>query len=312
MADPFEVRLRFSSLLTHLTASTTSAQKTASYALKHRDMDEDLHSCILEALESSSTNMNSRANIMYFLEHFCDVSMRSDGGSTASATASAGSDGVGGAAGGGHEPYVAMIRRDIRPIVGAVVGSGKGVSGANIKVARKVVGDMGLKGYLEQGNVSAIEGDLKRREEERAKILAEEAAAATAEQIGEPIQDGEQPQGDARTMQSSARPTPRTSHTYGHAHGHGTSHGKDGRINGISRTDKKAIEQRIEEDRERNKRLRESVWAVHGDDEEELNRLWEETSDLCDEDYALGREEMAERRQFADYHRVLLMEGVQG
>jgi len=54
MADPFEVRMRFTSQLQHLNASVTSAQKAAHYALKYRDMDEDLHSCILEQLERVS------------------------------------------------------------------------------------------------------------------------------------------------------------------------------------------------------------------------------------------------------------------
>lgn len=54
MADPFEVRMRFSSQLQHLNASVASAQKAAQYALKYRDMDEDLHSCILEQLERVS------------------------------------------------------------------------------------------------------------------------------------------------------------------------------------------------------------------------------------------------------------------
>lgn len=51
MADPFEVRMRFTNQLQHLNASVTSAQKAANYALKYREMDEDLHSCILEQLE---------------------------------------------------------------------------------------------------------------------------------------------------------------------------------------------------------------------------------------------------------------------
>lgn len=51
MADPFEVRMRFTSQLLHLNASANSAQKAAHYALKYRDMHEDLHSCILEQLE---------------------------------------------------------------------------------------------------------------------------------------------------------------------------------------------------------------------------------------------------------------------
>lgn len=43
--------MRFTSQLQHLNASVNSSQKAAHYALKYRDMDEDLHSCILEQLE---------------------------------------------------------------------------------------------------------------------------------------------------------------------------------------------------------------------------------------------------------------------
>lgn len=56
MADPFEVRMRFIAQLQHLTASVTSSQRAAQYALKYRDMDEDLHSCIIEQLERVSWN----------------------------------------------------------------------------------------------------------------------------------------------------------------------------------------------------------------------------------------------------------------
>lgn len=55
MADPFEVRMRFTSQLQHLNASVTSSQKAAQYAIKYKDMDEDLHSCILEQLEKVCT-----------------------------------------------------------------------------------------------------------------------------------------------------------------------------------------------------------------------------------------------------------------
>lgn len=58
MADPFEVRIRFTSQLQHLNASVNSSQKAAHYALKYRDMDEDLHSCIIERLEDPSTSMS--------------------------------------------------------------------------------------------------------------------------------------------------------------------------------------------------------------------------------------------------------------
>jgi CTD kinase subunit gamma len=51
MADPFEVRMRFTSQLQGLNASVNSAQKAAQYALRYKEMDEDLHSCILEQVE---------------------------------------------------------------------------------------------------------------------------------------------------------------------------------------------------------------------------------------------------------------------
>jgi CTD kinase subunit gamma CTK3 len=57
--DPFEVRIRFTGLLQHLNASLTSANKAAQYALKYRDMDEDLHSCILEQLERVSSSFTA-------------------------------------------------------------------------------------------------------------------------------------------------------------------------------------------------------------------------------------------------------------
>lgn len=61
MADPFEVRMRFSSQLQHLNASVASAQKAAQYALKYKDMDEDLHSCILEQVERVSERTDCSA-----------------------------------------------------------------------------------------------------------------------------------------------------------------------------------------------------------------------------------------------------------
>lgn len=62
MADPFEVRMRFTSQLQHLNASVTSAQKAAQFALKYKDMGEDLHSCILEQLERVSSASLTRGS----------------------------------------------------------------------------------------------------------------------------------------------------------------------------------------------------------------------------------------------------------
>lgn len=58
--------------------------------------------------------------------------------------------------------------------------------------------------------------------------------------------------------------------------------------------DKKQIEQRIEEDRERHKRQRENIWAVPPGEDAEMEKLWEETSDLGEDDHRMGEEEWAE------------------
>lgn len=197
---------------------------------------------------------------MYFLEHFCDMAVRED-----------------------HAAYVDMVRRDMAKIVAAVVGGGSRAS-ANVKVVRKVVADLERRGWLGADVVGRIEEDLKRREAERSRMLADDGGGEESEKRA-----GERERRSESKDKKDAR-------------------NKEGKSNGVNKVDRRAIEQRIEEDRERNKRLRESVWAVNGDDEEELNRLWEETSDLCEDDYVIAREEAEERAQFARYHRMLLQE----
>lgn len=112
MADPFEVRMKFTHQLQHLNASVNSAQKAAHYAIRYKDMDEDLHSCILEQLERN--NMNNRANIMFFIEQLCDMAQREN-----------------------HMEFARMIQRDIMRIIDAVAPS-DGSGAANIKVVRRV------------------------------------------------------------------------------------------------------------------------------------------------------------------------------
>ena len=259
MADPFEVRLRFTNLLSHLSASSTASLKCAHYALKYRDMDEDLHSCILENLERN--NINNRANIMYFLGVFCEMALKE-----------------------GYRNWVDMIARDMPRIVNAVA-----VSGANVKVVRRVTTDMGSKGALKEEVVERIEEKLKGIEEKATGRFLEEEQEA--EMIDVPMDGAEDaPEGIGRTesQSQSQKVTPRTNQGQ-------KQHPK---------VDKRVIEQRIEEDRERNKRLRESVWAVSGDDGEELEKMWEEGSDVGTDDYILAEEEAEERKQFARYHEV--------
>ncbi|MCJ1401232.1 hypothetical protein MMC11_004444 [Xylographa trunciseda] len=232
MADPFEVRMRFTAQLQHLNASATSSQKAAHYALKYRDMDEDLHSCILEQLERNS--MNNRANIMYFIEHLCDMAQREN-----------------------HLNFVRMVQKDIFQVVDAVAPS-DGAGAANVKVVRRVLQGLLQKSILEPDTVTEIEACLKERD-----TLPEHTALS-------PIDANEQ------RGSNVAQPVVKT--------------------NGIMRLDKRQIEQRIEEDRERHKRLKESIWGV-GSEDEEFEKLWDEASDIGEDDFLQAEEDAMERRQ---------------
>ncbi|KAL5363511.1 CTD kinase subunit gamma CTK3-domain-containing protein [Aspergillus floccosus] len=236
MADPFEVRMRFTAQLQHLNASVTSSQKAAHYALKYRDMDEDLHSCILEQLERN--NMNNRANIMYFIEQFCEMATKED-----------------------HPPYVRMIQRDILRVVDAVAPA-DGSGAANVKHVRRVINGLQSKSILSAETVAEINAGLKDRESHAAHLDLE----------------GEEVPEDSANSKSTAQ--------------------RGSRANGM-RVDKRQIEQRIEEDRERNKRLRESMWTVRGDDGDEHGRFWDEASDIGEDDFLAAKEELMERQQMA-------------
>jgi CTD kinase subunit gamma len=263
MADPFEVRLRFTYLLSHLTASTTSQLKAAQYALKHSSLSEDLHSCILENLEQppQTQNMNNAANVMYFLEHHADVNLKE----------------------GGHAGYIEMVRRDIQRIVGAVARSG-----ANVKVVRRVVTSLGERGVLEPTIVQQIEEGLKEREADMGRMLGEREAnegqvdPADPDTIAQPM-DGVETNSTPREKKDAKSKT------------------------SLADRDKRAIEQRIEEDRERNKRLREGVWAVSGDDEGEMSRMWEDDGVLVRDDRVIASEELEERVLFGRYHRGMVV-----
>lgn len=65
---------------------------------------------------------------------------------------------------------------------------------------------------------------------------------------------------------------------------------------GGRRLDKQQIEQRIEEDRERHKRLRESIWAVPSDGDKEFEKLWDDASDIGEDDFIAAEEDAHERR----------------
>ena len=114
-----------------------------------------------------------------------------------------------------------------------------------MKVVRKVVDDLKTKGVVSDEIVRAVEEIVRRKESEKEDVEMKDAGAKEKERERERRHESD----SSKNRHKMAKDTK----SNGHGHGH--------------RVDKRAIEQRIEEDRERNKRLRESVWAVEGDDE---------------------------------------------
>jgi CTD kinase subunit gamma len=179
--------------------------------------------------------MNTRANIMYFIEHFCEMATKEN-----------------------HLPYIRMMQRDILRVVDAVVPP-DGSGGANVKHVRRVLNGLQGKQILSAETVAEIDAGLKERETQPGHL------------------DLEPDEQDASGKSKAGTPRSFT-------------------VTGM-RLDKRQIEQRIEEDRERNKRLRESMWAVGGDDMGEQGKFWDEASDIGEDDFLSAKEELMERNQ---------------
>ncbi|WPH02964.1 CTD kinase subunit gamma CTK3-domain-containing protein [Acrodontium crateriforme] len=268
MADPFEVRMRFTSQLQHLNASTASAIKAANYALKYAEFSDDLHSCILEQLERN--NMNNRANIMYFLPALCD-------------TAKAHSE----------PAYVRMMERDILRIID-LVAPDDGSGAANVKVVRKVLAQLQQKAFLMPQTVTELEECISSRD----GANGEPSSPPTAASMAAAAVGGES--GNLDGSVSAARSTP-----------HSTTGAKDQPVGTGIRLDKRQIEQRIEEDRERHKRAREGIWAIPQQtgnpalaDDAEFEKMWDEISDVGEDDFVRAREESEERRRCLEFEEV--------
>ena len=201
--------------------------------------------------------MNNRANIFYFIEHLCEQAQRE-----------------------GHLSYVNNIRRDIFRIVDAVAPS-DGTGAANVKVVRKV----GVVHQPQMHGISHTAQGLPKLEQ--LSVLTSETAAeldaalkerdtATHTAMVSPWTAAAEASSAAKDPGGAAAPTT-------------TSKG-----NGFGKLDKRQIEQRIEEDRERHKRLKESLWSVSGDGYEEADKLWDEASDFGEDDILQAQEETAE------------------
>lgn len=176
----------------------------------------------------------------------------------------------------GHHDYVRMMQRDILRVVDAVAPE-DGSGAANVKVVRKVLHGLQAKNHLLPQTVSEIEECLKERD-----TLPDHVG------LSSPVQPPEFEMSGMGNDKGS-EPTPGL-------------HSK-AKASTAQRLDKKQVEQRIEEDRERHKRLREHQWAIPTADEDaEFDQLWGETSSLASDDYRVFEEEAMQREECAKDH----------
>jgi CTD kinase subunit gamma len=166
----------------------------------------------------------------------------------------------------GFTEYIAMMQRDIIRVVDAVAPD-DGSGAANVKVVRRVLQSLAAKTYLDAAVVTEIEEVLKDRDV-----------------VASPNEDlllGDMPPSQTIPDRGGKRTT-----------------------SGGMKLDRRQVEQRIEEDRERHKRLRESIWAVPSGENAEREKLWEETSELGEDDHIMGEEEWDERARTAEFSCV--------
>lgn len=158
--------------------------------------------------------------------------------------------------------FVDFIRRDILRVVDAVAPA-DGSGAANVKVVRRVLSGLQSKAVLTLEAVTELEQCLKERD------------IAAAHPALSPGANGDETSSPGGAVKQN---------------GGGT----------WARPDKRQIEQRIEEDRERHKRLRESIWAVGNNDREEFEQMWDDASDIGEDDFLVAQEESEERRRAAE------------
>ncbi|KAK6358270.1 hypothetical protein TWF730_007620 [Orbilia blumenaviensis] len=267
MGDPFEIRLQFTKMLQRLNASVNASKSCAAFALKHKDLDEDLHSCILEQLETSS--MNNRVNLLYFIEHLLEMSVSK-----------------------GVNNYIPMIQSEFRTIVDCVSPADQ--SGLqNITSTRKVLAKIKDQKLMSTEIYDELILSLDAREKAgQQQHSDDESNKSESEELEEVDQVpngtstttmiGKDPDySDARGSPSvlvSAIPYSPTAVNPADTGSIGNTPTTDARRQSSSQTitfkrpPRQVIEERMEEDRERHKRLRETIWAIPSRDDEALDK----------------------------------------
>ncbi|KIY50054.1 hypothetical protein FISHEDRAFT_40150 [Fistulina hepatica ATCC 64428] len=263
--DPFEVRMQFLSLFRRMNATQQSIQKVVAFAVKYfSSCGEDIWDCIVG--ECQKGTLNTRINILYFLDSLCEKCLLVK--SHSAAIGSKPSYGV-----SASNQYVDFVARDLKKIVDFVVPTGReGLP--NLISTRQMLESWRSKRVVDPDVVN-----------DAILLLQERSHTVPQDQLSDP-------------SSSSSKTRKRSDDAF-------------------SRT---AMFQRIEDDRERHKRLRERRWVQpvsftshmtplasfyplahdgHRMHQEELpidiefENEWETTSDWNDDDNEAVTEEAA-------------------
>ncbi|TGZ84005.1 hypothetical protein EX30DRAFT_393538 [Ascodesmis nigricans] len=156
-----------------------------------------------------------------------------------------------------YDEYIKLVQRDLKAIVAAVAT--ESTEGAvNLEAVKKIVRNLDEKGLVE----GPTRRELKVLLNERQKWYSEHADLSS---------DDESMTSDEEYERDPDRSKYRFSES--------------------------VIQQRMEEDRERHKRLRENIWQIPPQLEmsldPEFEKAWEEASDLNSDDFEIMREENA-------------------
>ncbi|KAF8161521.1 CTD kinase subunit gamma CTK3-domain-containing protein [Crassisporium funariophilum] len=142
--DPFEVRMHFIELLRRLNASQQSIQKVVSYAIKHfPPCGEDIWDCIVE--ETQKGTINSRINILYFIDSLCETCLLVKSRSTSERSKAANANGL----------YVSFVSRDLSKIIEFIVPEGRqGLP--NLVSTKQILGNWRSKRYLDPQRIDDV------------------------------------------------------------------------------------------------------------------------------------------------------------
>ncbi|KDR69879.1 hypothetical protein GALMADRAFT_76955 [Galerina marginata CBS 339.88] len=142
--DPFEVRMQFIDILRKLNASQQSIQKLVSFAVKHfPPCGEDIWDCIIE--ETQKGSINSRINILYFLDTLCETCLMVKSNSKSERSRAANANGL----------YVQFVARDLTRIIESIVPEGKqGLP--NLVSTKQILENWRSKRYLDPQKVDEV------------------------------------------------------------------------------------------------------------------------------------------------------------